>query len=188
MPVLRSRRVPAAGAGFIEPCLPSPAREPPSGPDWLHEVKFDGYRAMIRRDGAGVRLFTRRGYDWTERFPAIVNAARSIPAKSFLIDGEAVCCDESGVPVFQKLRQRRNESTVFLYAFDLLQLDGRDLREEPIEVRKATLAEPFVRTRPTVRFARAGSHMVGCLRDQGTSTRNHEGGRPDGSRAGAIGA
>jgi hypothetical protein len=58
-------------------------------------------------------------YDWTERFPAIVNAARSIPAKSFLIDGEAVCCDESGVPVFAMLRQRGNESTVFLYAFDL---------------------------------------------------------------------
>ena len=61
MSVLRSRRAPVAGAGFIEPCLPSPARQPPSGPDWLHEVKFDGYRAMIRRDGGGVRLFTRRG-------------------------------------------------------------------------------------------------------------------------------
>jgi ATP-dependent DNA ligase len=140
MPVLRSR-VAVAGAGFIEPCLPSPARQPPSGPDWLHEVKFDGYRAMIRRDGAGARLFTRRGYDWTERFPAIVNAARAIPAKSFLIDGEAVCCDESGVPVFQMLRQRRNEPRVFLYGFDLLQLDGRDLRREPIEVRKAALAK-----------------------------------------------
>ena len=92
---------------------------------------------MIRRDDAGARLFTRRGYDWTERFPAIVNAARAIPAKSFLIDGEAVCCDESGVPVFQMLPQRRNESTVFLYAFDLLQLDGRDLWREPIEARKA---------------------------------------------------
>jgi ATP-dependent DNA ligase len=141
MSVLRSRRAPVAGAAFIEPCLPSPAREPPSGPDWLHEVKFDGYRAMIRRDGRGVRLFTRRGYDWTGRFPAIMSAARSIPAKSFLIDGEAVCCDESGVPVFQMLRQRRNESTVFLYAFDLLQLDGRDLRREPIEVRKTALAK-----------------------------------------------
>jgi hypothetical protein len=73
---------------------------------------------MVRRDGAGVRLFTRRGYDWTDRFPAIVSAARSIRATSFLIDGEAVCCDGSGVPVFQMLRQRRNEPTVFLYAFE----------------------------------------------------------------------
>jgi ATP-dependent DNA ligase len=141
MPVLRSRRAPVAGAGFIEPCLPSPTREPPSGPNWLHEIKHDGYRMMVRRDGAGVWLFTRRGYDWTERFPAIVSAARSIPAKSFLIDGEAVCCDESGVPVFQMLRQRRNEPTVFLYAFDLLHLDCGDLRREPIETRKAALAK-----------------------------------------------
>jgi ATP-dependent DNA ligase len=134
-------RVAVAGAAFIEPCLPSIAREPPSGPDWLHEVKFDGHRAMMRRDGADARLFTRRGYDWTERFAAILSTARSIQAKSFLIDGEAVCSDESGVPIFQMLRQRRNESTVFLYAFDLLQLDGRDLRREPIEVRKAALAK-----------------------------------------------
>jgi bifunctional non-homologous end joining protein LigD len=107
----------------------------------------------IRRDGADVRLFTRRGYDWTERFPAIVSAARSIPAKSFLIDGEAVCCDESGVPVFQMLRQRRNESTVFLYAFDLLQLDGRDLRREPIEVRKARLAKLILRAGPGLQLS-----------------------------------
>jgi bifunctional non-homologous end joining protein LigD len=95
---------------------------------------------MIRRDDAGVRLFTRRGYDWTDRFPAILGAARSLQDQSFLIDGEAVCCDENGVPVFQMLRQRRNEPRVFLYAFDLLHLDGQDLRREPIEVRKATLA------------------------------------------------
>jgi bifunctional non-homologous end joining protein LigD len=60
---------------------------------------------MVRSDGAGVRLFTRRGYDWTERFPAIVGSARALPARSFLIDGEAVCCDDSDVPVFQMLRQ-----------------------------------------------------------------------------------
>jgi ATP-dependent DNA ligase len=148
MSVLRSRRAPVAGAGFIEPCLPSPARQPPSGPDWLHEVKFDGYRTMVRRDGAGVRLFTRRGYDWTERFPAIVSAARSIQATSFLIDGEAVCCDESGVPVFDMLRQRRNGPRVFLYAFDLLQIDGRDLRCEPIEARKARAREAHSAYRP----------------------------------------
>jgi bifunctional non-homologous end joining protein LigD len=107
----------------------------------LHEVKFDGYRALIRRDAAGVRLFTRRGYDWTERFPAIISAARSLRGRSFLIDGEAVCCDENGVPVFNMLRQVRNKQRVFLYAFDLLQLDGCDLRREPIETRKAALTK-----------------------------------------------
>jgi bifunctional non-homologous end joining protein LigD len=80
--MLRSSRVAVAGAAFIEPCLPSPAREPPRGPDWLHEVKFDGYRAMVRSDARGVRLFTRRGYDWTERFPAIVGTARVRPDHS----------------------------------------------------------------------------------------------------------
>jgi bifunctional non-homologous end joining protein LigD len=136
---LRSNRT--LSAGFIEPCLPSPAREPPSGSDWLHEIKFDGYRAMVRRDATAVRLFTRRGYDWTDRFPAILAAARSLRAKSFFIDGEAVCCDDSGVPVFQMLRRRHNEPCVFLYAFDLLHLNGRDLRREPIEVRKTALAK-----------------------------------------------
>jgi bifunctional non-homologous end joining protein LigD len=139
--MLRSRRAPVAGAPFVEPCLPTPAREPPSGPDWLHEVKFDGYRAMVCRDGRGVRLFTRRGHDWTDRFPAMISAARSLPASCFLIDGEAVCCDESGVPVFEMLRRRRNDAQVFLCVFDLLQLDGRDLRREAIEVRKAALVK-----------------------------------------------
>ena len=99
--MLRSRPAPAAGAGFIEPCLPSPTREPPSGSDWLHEIKHDGYRMMVRRDGAGVRLLTRRGYDWTDRYSAIAAAAKAVRANSLLIDGEAVSCDENGVAVFQ---------------------------------------------------------------------------------------
>jgi bifunctional non-homologous end joining protein LigD len=137
--MLRSR-IPIAGAGFIEPCLPSLATKPPSGSEWLHEIKHDGYRLMIRRDTAGMRLLTRRGYDWTARFPAIASAASVLRAKSFLIDGEAVCCDDKGIAVFDKLRQRRNEWSVFLVAFDLLELNGRDLRREPIEIRKAGLA------------------------------------------------
>jgi ATP-dependent DNA ligase len=138
--MLRSGRIAVTGAGFIEPCLPSLAKAPPSGPEWLHEIKHDGYRMQIFRDAAGARLFTRRGYDWTTRYPAITAAANAIRA-NFLIDGEAVCCDEAGVPVFQMLRHRRNERTVFLYAFDLLMLNGRDLRREPIEVRKAELVK-----------------------------------------------
>jgi ATP-dependent DNA ligase len=111
--MLRSR-IPIAGAGFIEPCLPSLATKPPSGSEWIHEIKHDGYRLMIRRDTAGMRLLTRRGYDWTARFPAITSAASMLRAKSFLIDGEAVCCDDKGIAVFDKLRQRRNEWSVFL--------------------------------------------------------------------------
>ena len=61
--------------GFVDPCIPSRAHKPPFGPDWVHEVKHDGYRLVVRRDGPAVRLFTRRGYDWTDRYPAIANAA-----------------------------------------------------------------------------------------------------------------
>ena len=124
---------------FIEPCLPSPAERPPSGPGWVHEIKHDGFRLMVRRDGAGVRLLTRRGHDWSDRFPLIRISAAALPVRSGLIDGEVVCCDEDGVAVFQKLRMRR-DNAVFLYAFDLLELDGVDLRREPIEVRKQALA------------------------------------------------
>jgi ATP-dependent DNA ligase len=78
MPQLRSSRVPDAGVGFIEPCLPSPAHKPPTGLRWRHEIKHYGYRAMLRSDGRSVWLFTRRSYDWTER--AIVGTARALRA------------------------------------------------------------------------------------------------------------
>jgi bifunctional non-homologous end joining protein LigD len=85
---LRERTRP--GLGIIEPCLPSPADRPPSGPGWLHEIKHDGFRIMARRDTAGVRLITRNGNDFTNRFPIIVAAVAALPARSFLIDGEAI--------------------------------------------------------------------------------------------------
>jgi len=127
-------------AGFIEPCLPSPADRPPSGSNWVHEIKHDGYRLMARRDPVGIRLITRRGNDWSSRFPLVVEAVNHLKVRSCLIDGEVVCCDERGVAAFQLLRHRRNEPQAFLYGFDLLELDGQDLCREPIEVRKATLA------------------------------------------------
>src|ERR671925_1676616 len=125
--------------GFIEPCLPSPAAKPPAGDGWLHEIKHDGFRMLVRRDAAGVRLFTRNGHDWTGRFPLIAHAALSLKATSCLLDGEAVACDRDGMPCFDRLRYRRQDGRVFLYAFDLLELDGRDLRRERIERRKVLL-------------------------------------------------
>jgi bifunctional non-homologous end joining protein LigD len=95
--------------GFIEPCLPSPAERPPVGPGWVHEIKHDGYRLMARRDGAGVRLLTRNGHDWTLRFPLIAQAVGALRVISCLIDGEAVACDDDGLPVFDRLRQRRHD-------------------------------------------------------------------------------
>jgi bifunctional non-homologous end joining protein LigD len=112
----------------------------PSGPGWVHEIKHDGFRLMVRLDGAGIRLITRNGHDWSGRFPLIAEAAGALKARSFLLDGEAVACDGDGLPSFDRLRYRRGDSTVFLFAFDLLELNGDDLRREPLEVRKATLA------------------------------------------------
>jgi ATP-dependent DNA ligase len=143
--VLKERTLPA---GFIAPCLPTKAERPPSGEMWLHEIKHDGFRMMVRRDAAGVRLLTRNGIDWTTRFPLIAEAAAALRVKYFLIDGEAVCCDGDGMPVFDRLRYRRDDRHVFLYAFDLLQLDSRDLRREPIEDRKAELARLLRRAKP----------------------------------------
>src|SRR5262249_23223277 len=129
-------------SGFIEPCLPSPSERPPSGPDWVHEIKHDGYRLMPRRDATGVRLLTRNGHDWSDRYPAIVEAVNRLKARSCLIDGEAVACDENGLAVFEQLRRKPSGKHVFLYAFDLLELDGQDLRREPPGARQGAAPRP----------------------------------------------
>src|SRR5882757_3307591 len=131
----------SAAPGWIEPCQPTEAARPPSGEDWIHEAKFDGYRMMVRKDGAGVRVLTRKGFDWTSRYPKIFQTAKAIKGKSFLIDGDAVCCNNDGMPIFDMLRKRRNDPSVILVAFDLIELNGSDLRREPIEARKAALVK-----------------------------------------------
>jgi bifunctional non-homologous end joining protein LigD len=90
--------------GFVDPCIPTLAAKPPAGPDWVHEIKHDGYRLIVRRDGDAVHLFTRRGHDWTDRYPAI--AAAQLCAKSFTPDGEAVVSGQDGVAVFDALHRR----------------------------------------------------------------------------------
>jgi bifunctional non-homologous end joining protein LigD len=87
---------------------------------------------MARRDPVGIRLITRRGNDWTQRCPLVAEAVNHLKVRSCLIDGEVVCCDERGLAIFSTLRQRRSEAHAFLFAFDLLELDGADLRREPI--------------------------------------------------------
>ena len=91
---------PIRTGGFVDPCIPSRAPKPPSGPDWVHEVKHDGYRLIVRRDGETTRLFTRRGYYWTDRYPAIAAAAAELRARSFTLDGEAVVCVQDRVAGF----------------------------------------------------------------------------------------
>jgi bifunctional non-homologous end joining protein LigD len=136
---LRERTRP--GLGIIEPCLPSPAKAPPSGPGWIHEIKHDGFRILAQRDGAGVRLITRAGNDFSSRFPFIAMAVGKLPVRSCLIDGEAIVCDDNGLAVFDLIRRHGALASAVLCAFDLLELDGRDLRREPIEDRKRLLGK-----------------------------------------------
>jgi len=139
MVLLRERTRP--GLGIIEPCLPSSAKAPPSGPGWIHEIKHDGFRILARKDSAGVRLITRAGNDFSSRFPLIATAVSKLPVRSCLIDGEAIVCDENGLAVFDLVRRYGTIANAEHCAFDLLELDGRNLRGEPIEKRKELLAE-----------------------------------------------
>jgi bifunctional non-homologous end joining protein LigD len=126
---------------IYEPCIPSQADRPPSGPGWLHEIKWDGYRLLAHRDAGGVRLLTRNGYDWTDRYPSITAAIDRLRCRSCLIDGEAVICEEDGRPNFERLQTgRRVKPEAQLYAFDLLELNGTDLRRRPLIERKTELA------------------------------------------------
>ena len=124
----------------IQPCLPKPAKEPPAGPDWIHEIKHDGFRILARRDGNSVRLYTRNGYNFADRFPRIVEAVKSLSVQSCFIDGEAIVVDANGLAVFDLLRSWRHNHVAMLCAFDLIELDGKNLRRTPIEERKYALA------------------------------------------------
>jgi bifunctional non-homologous end joining protein LigD len=125
--------------GFIEPCIPTRAEKPPAGPDWIHEIKHDGYRMQARIDGRTIRLFTRKALDWTVRFPLIREAVGKLRQSTMVLDGEAVCCATDGVANFELLRSRVHDDRVFLYAFDLLELGGVDLRVESLEERRGRL-------------------------------------------------
>jgi bifunctional non-homologous end joining protein LigD len=114
--------------GFVEPCLPTSATKVPIGPEWAYEIKHDGYRFMVRRVEERVRIFTRRGHDWTERFPRVVAAVRKLRAQSLLIDGEGVVCDAKGVASFDRLHSKRYDEEVSLCGFDLLEINGEDFQ------------------------------------------------------------
>ena len=129
----------------FEPCLPTRGTRVPAGPEWLHEIKHDGYRLIVHRDGARVRLFTRNGPDWTGRYPLIVEAALKNRQTSFVIDGEAVLLGVDGISDFNGLHSRKHDEEVQLYAFDILALDGEDLRKLPLHLRKTNLARLLAR-------------------------------------------
>jgi bifunctional non-homologous end joining protein LigD len=128
--------------GFIEPCLPTNGRAPPTGPQWIYEIKHDGFRFICWRVGDRMRVFSRRGHDWTDKVPLIAKALAALPVKSTTIDGEGVVCGPDGVSDFELLRAavgRKGSRNAFLYAFDVLELDGVDLSRELWDERRKVL-------------------------------------------------
>ena len=145
----RGKKKPAANPAraklpeFVPFSLAALFPQAPSGPQWLHEIKFDGYRMQARLDRGSVRLLTRKRQDWTHRFKPVAAAVAALPAEAALLDGEVVVEDEHGISNFSllqtDLKNGRSDRFVY-YVFDLLHLDGRDLTAEPLLARKAALA------------------------------------------------
>jgi bifunctional non-homologous end joining protein LigD len=129
----------------FEFCIPTKSTSVPAGPEWLHEIKYDGFRLRVERDGDRVRLITRGGHDWTKRYPWITEAALKNRQKRFVIDGEAVVLGIDGISDLNALHSGKHNEEVQLCAFDMLALDGDDLRKLPPSMRKANLARLLAR-------------------------------------------
>jgi bifunctional non-homologous end joining protein LigD len=128
---------------FIEPQLASSVDQPPEGKHWIHEIKHDGYRSQVAIEHGQMRVFSRNGHDWSDRYPGIVRAAAGLHCKSAIIDGEAIVQNGDGASDFEALSSamRRQPHSIILYAFDLLHLDGKDLRQQTLSERRANLKQ-----------------------------------------------
>jgi bifunctional non-homologous end joining protein LigD len=138
---------------FIEPQLPSLVDQAPEGKYWVHEIKHDGYRCQVLLERGQARVFTRNGFDWTDRYPSFVCAAANLHCHSAIIDGEAIVQNGDGASDFEALSSalRQRPHSIILYAFDLLHLDGKDLRQLTLIERRATL-KTLVGTDPKSRI------------------------------------
>jgi bifunctional non-homologous end joining protein LigD len=135
---------PGAMPSLIEPQLATLVNHAPSEGEWSYEIKFDGYRMLARLENGSARLFTRNGHDWSDRMPKLVTALAGLAVDSAWVDGEAVVLDASGVPDFNALQNafdRRSTSKIVLFFFDLMYINGTDIREQPLRARRALLAE-----------------------------------------------
>ena len=137
---------------FIYPCLPCVTMVPPSGEGWLHEFRPPGPRLIARRAGEAVRLFAECGEDWTSWFPVLANSMRKLPVKSCVIDGYLVRGDEPGNPRVDAFTGAQTETPASFYAFDLLEVNGFDLRADPIEERKRALTGVLRKPPAAMRF------------------------------------
>jgi bifunctional non-homologous end joining protein LigD len=134
--------------GFVEPALATSIGKVPSGERWIHEIKFDGYRVQVHLANESVKVFTRRGHDWTNPFKKIANDAWHIPAGSAIIDGEVVVPAADGTTDFSVLQNKlkSKSTTIVMVAFDLLYLNGYDLRKLPLRARKTLLKKLIGKT------------------------------------------
>src|SRR5256714_2290860 len=144
----------------FQPCIPTRGIKVPAGPDWFHEIKHDGYRLIVQREGKRVRLLTRRGYDWSDRYPLITQAALRLRKTSFVIDGEAVVLGTDGISVFEALQEGKRNAEVRLYAFDLLSDDGVDMRDETLQIRKLWLSRLLKRSEDGIIY---NDHDTGAI-------------------------
>jgi bifunctional non-homologous end joining protein LigD len=125
---------------FIPPAQPTLRSAPPRGEQWLHEVKFDGWRIQLHKDAHSVAVLTKNGHDYARVFKLLATSVASISAKSLIIDGELVACDEKRFPDFRALHFRKvPDAELCVWAFDLLHLNGEDLRGGPLIERKRAL-------------------------------------------------
>ena len=132
----------APAPGFIEPCTPTLRKAPPKGGGWLHEIKYDGYRAQVHFDKRP-RIYTRRGHEWADRMPVLKTAVAALPANQIVLDGEIVAIDRKGMPSFPDIASElaKRGARIIYFAFDLLYLDGFDLRGASLVERKRVLRE-----------------------------------------------
>jgi bifunctional non-homologous end joining protein LigD len=155
----RSSAADVAGAkrapypGFITPCDPTLRDRAPEGSQWLHEIKIDGYRAQLHIRGGRVSVYSRSGYDWTAQFRQIARAAEALCGRDLIIDGEATVLGNTGLPDFQALRRelaKKHSDRLVYLAFDLLYLDGYDLRGAPLIERKRALQRVLAKAPPKI--------------------------------------
>jgi len=147
--------------GFVDPCLATLRTQTPSGSEWLHEIKLDGYRTQAHILAGEVSIHTRRGYNWTSAFASIAAALRELPVRDAILDGEVVVLDEQGRSDYHRLQEdlaRRRTDRLVFFAFDLLWLNGKDLRQSPLEQRKSRLAR-LVQRQPSPRI-RLSEHLA----------------------------
>ena len=154
---------------FIGPQLATLVTDVPAGRSWLHEIKLDGYRIFCRIDNGKISILTRKAQDWTDRFRAVVRAATDLPVRGAIIDGEVVAVENDGRHNFQRLQNSFGDGAARLiyYAFDLLYLDGRDLRAAPLSERKKTLRSLLSDSAETGEMAviRYSEHWIGGGRE-----------------------